>query len=36
MAGVILAVTLVARLLMSDDRTHRAPGELEAGPEARA
>lgn len=29
MAGVILAVTLVARLLMSDDRTHRAPGELE-------
>jgi MFS transporter, OHS family, lactose permease len=37
MAGVILAVTLVARLLMSDDRTHRAPGELEeTAVEARA
>ncbi|MEV7972087.1 oligosaccharide MFS transporter [Cellulomonas sp. NPDC089187] len=30
MAGVILAVTLVARFFMSDDRTHLAPGEPTA------
>jgi OHS family lactose permease-like MFS transporter len=36
MAGVILAVTVVARVLMADDRDRVAPGEvLEGGPEGR-